>query len=139
MTVPERYWRHPTRPAIDSLAKRFSLPNEPDMQDWEYEVADQARLDEFLQALEREDFTDDERFTLSETVMQCFEDLAQTGRQIDQNSEWKRFAALLRSRPRLHARTLWYWSAFDSTLDDAWRISPLVRQLWVDLQLAMKP
>lgn len=134
MTVPERYRRHPTRAAIDSLAKRFALPNEPHMQDWEYVVADRTRLPELLQALEREELTDDERFTLSETVMQCFEDLPEEGRQLDQTDEWKRFAVLLRARPRLHAHTLCYWSALDSTPDDAWRVSRFVRQLWIELE-----
>ena len=129
MTVPEHDWRHPTRAAIDSLAKRFSLPNDPGMQDWEYQVADRARLPEFLAALEQEAFTDDERFTLSEIVMQCFEDWAEAGHPIEQSDEWQRFATLLRSRPRLHAHTLHYWSALDSTPEDAWRVSPLVRAL----------
>src|SRR5262249_22518728 len=134
MTVPERYWRHSTRAAIDSLARRFSLPSGPHMQDWEYEVADQTRLFEFLTALEHEKFTDDERFTLSETVMQCFEDCAEAGCQLNQSDEWKRFVALLRSRPRLHARTLCYWSALDSALEDAWCVSSLVRPLWAELE-----
>jgi hypothetical protein len=42
MTATEHDWRHPTRAAIDSLAKRFSLLNDPGMQDWEYQVADRA-------------------------------------------------------------------------------------------------
>jgi hypothetical protein len=137
MSVPERYLRYPTRAAIDSLAKRFSLPNEPYMQDWEYEVADSMRLPEFLQALEREPFTDDERFTLSETVMECFEHLAAMGQEVEHSDGWKRFVALLRGRPELHARTLCYWSALDSELPDAFRLSSLVRKLWAELEPAL--
>jgi hypothetical protein len=134
MTVPERHWRFPTQAAIDSLATRFSLPNTRGMQDWEYQVADKTRLPEFLAALEQEKFTDDERFTLSATVMQCFEDRAAAGCQLDQSDEWKRFVALLRSRPELHADTLCYWSSLDSTLEDAFLISRLVRPLWAELE-----
>jgi hypothetical protein len=104
------------------------------MQDWEYEIASQARLAEFLQALEREEWSDDERFTLSETVMACFEDRAQAGCQLHESEEWKRFVALLRTRPRLHARTLCYWSALDASMEEAWRVSPLVRPLWAELE-----
>jgi len=71
MSVPERYWRFLTRAAINALSARFNLPNEPPMQDWEYEVADATRDFGVLAALEGNDLTDDERFTLSETVMQC--------------------------------------------------------------------
>ena len=72
MAVPERYWRFQTREAMDALATRFGFQDEPWMEDWEYQVADASRLDEFLIALEAGELTDDERFTLSETVMQCF-------------------------------------------------------------------
>ncbi len=116
------------------------MPNDPRSQDWEYEVADASRLAEFVRALEEEDFTDDERFTLSETVMQCFEDLAdeQGAAALGRSDEWLRFVALLRRRPELHAHTLFYWASLESTLEDAWRIAPLVRLLWAELEPVIK-
>jgi hypothetical protein len=132
MTFPERYWRLPTSAAIGSLAARFGLRNEPGMQDWEYEVADASRLSEFLAALEGE-LTDDERFTLSETVMQCFEELSHAGVDVAASDEWPRFVTLLRTRPSLHAFTLCYWSAFEPGSGE-FAISSLVRPLWVELQ-----
>ncbi len=50
MKIPKRLWRFPTLATIDLLAQRFNLPNHPNMQDWEYEVADPDRVDEFLAA-----------------------------------------------------------------------------------------
>jgi hypothetical protein len=138
MAVPEKYWRYPTRAAIDALSRRFGLRNEPDMQDWEYEVADASRLEEFLRALEAHDLTDDERFTLSETVMECFEDLAQEGADLVPSGQWDRFVQLLRARVSLHARTLCYWSDLESPLEDAWRVSPLVRPLWAELEPSLR-
>lgn len=44
-------------------------------QDWEWEVADPARIDEYLNAYHVGEFTDDERFTLMETLIQAFDDL----------------------------------------------------------------
>ena len=41
--VPERYWRFPGG-AMESLSARFGLPFDESMQDWEYQVADAARL-----------------------------------------------------------------------------------------------
>ncbi|MFI5379864.1 MAG: hypothetical protein ACHRHE_11240 [Tepidisphaerales bacterium] len=132
MGVPERYWRFRTKAATDALATRFGLPNEPNMQDWPWEVADFSRLPELLAALEGGDLTDDERFTLSETVMQCFENLADEGRAVSDISnmdEWQRFVLLLRARPALHAHTLCYWSS-----PDAFDITPLVRPLWAEIE-----
>ena len=45
------------------------------MQDWEWEVASPERIDEFLAAYEGGELTDDERFTLMETLLQSFEDV----------------------------------------------------------------
>ncbi|MCP5384447.1 MAG: hypothetical protein H6913_07510 [Altererythrobacter sp.] len=45
------------------------------MQDWEFEVADANRIDEFLSAYQSQELTDDERFTLMEMIIQSFEDL----------------------------------------------------------------
>lgn len=132
MNVPQRYCRFPTAEAIDSLVARFALRNEPNMQDWEYEVADPDRLAEFLAALERDDLTDDERFTLSEIVMQCFEELSDDTHDVSRMEEWQRFVAMLRARPTLHAFTLCYWSAPDPT--HAFAVSPLVRPLWRELE-----
>jgi hypothetical protein len=136
MAVPERYWRFPTRAAIDSLSARFGFQNESWMQDWEYQVADASRLEEFLVALEGDELTDDERFTLSQTVMQCFDDLAAEGQDVAATNAWQRFVRLLRSRPDLHPYTLCYWSALDSSLEDGFYVSGLVRPLWAELEPA---
>lgn len=132
MNVPERYWRFPTSEAIESLASRFGFPVEPNMQDWEYEVADALRLGEFLRALEGH-LTDDERFTLAETVMQCFEDVEADGFDGETIVQWNRFEALLRQRPALHAFTLCYWSGHEESAMP-FRVSHRVRALWTELR-----
>lgn len=126
--------RFTTVGAIDALSVRFGLRNGPNIQDWEYEVADPARTEEFLSALEREEFTDDERLIFSETVMQCFESLACLGLNLAQSEQWHRFVRLLRLRPRLHASTLFYWSDIETPLEDSWLVAPLVRELWKELE-----
>jgi hypothetical protein len=73
--IPDHLRRYPTWAAIDALAARFGFVNEPGMQDWAWEVADPSRIDEFLAAYEDGDLSDDERFTLMDTMLQSFEDL----------------------------------------------------------------
>ena len=118
---------------VESLSARFGLPNEPWMQDWEYLVADASRLGEFLAALEGDDLSDDERFTLGQVVMQCFDDLCGDPQNVAASAEWQRFVALLRRRPTLHAFTLCYWAALPGALSD-YCVSPLVRPLWAELE-----
>lgn len=127
MSVPEHLWRFPTAAAIDSLAKRFGFPNSPDMQDWEWEVADAARLDKFLAAYESGELNDDERFTIMETILQSFEDL---GPDLRLDPRWPRVLELLDRNIDLHAHTVWYWSDLEQeNEEDAWLVTPYLRDI----------
>ena len=127
MSVPEHLWRYPTAAAVDSLARRFGFPNTPDMQDWEWEVADAARIDEFLAAYESGELDDDERFTLMETILQSFEDL---GESLSVDPRWPRVLELLDRNVDLHAYTVFYWSCLENEDDeDSWLVTPYVRRV----------
>ncbi|MEM1196923.1 MAG: hypothetical protein AAGH57_12525 [Pseudomonadota bacterium] len=125
--IPDHLWRHPTRAAIDALALRFGLPNTPDMQDWEHEVADSRRIDEFLAAYQSGILSDDERFTLMETIIQSFENLAEP---LESDSRWPTVLELLNTNIRLHAKTVWYWALPDES-DNAnlWAVSLPLRPI----------
>jgi hypothetical protein len=127
MDIPEHLWRYKTRAAIDALASRFELPNRPNMQDWEWEVADPARLDEFLTAYESGELSDDERFTLMETVIQSFEDL---GPRLELDRRWQHVLEILDRNIDLHAYSVWYWAALDAeTPDEQFRVASSIRRV----------
>ncbi len=127
MGVPEHLWRFPTREAIDSLAKRFGLPNTEEMQDWELEVADPIRLDEFLDAYLSGELSGDERFTIMETLLQCFEE---SDRDLESDRHWAQVLASLDTHIELHAHTVWYWSCVDDEDPaDRFRVTPWVRRI----------
>ena len=127
MSVPDHLVRHPTAAAIASLAERFGLPNAPGMQDWEWEVADSERVDEFVQVYEHEALTDDERFVLMETILQSFEDLKA---DLSTDKRWLRALGLLEGNIDIHVSSVWYWSCLDNEdLDMCWTITPWMRAL----------
>lgn len=127
MDIPEYLWRFPTRAAIDSLAHRFDLPNTPDMQDWEYEVADPERINEFLDAYESGVLSDDERFTLMETIIQSFEEFKHSPTS---HPKWARVLEILDTHIDLHIYTICYWSDLDcNNLDNSWRVTPYIRSI----------
>ncbi|MDR2012165.1 MAG: hypothetical protein LBQ20_03815 [Rhodanobacter sp.] len=141
MSVPEHLWRYPTSSAIDSLAKRFEFPNTPEMQDWEWEVANPKRISEFLDAYENGQLTDDERFTLMEIIIQSFEDL---GLKVKFDPEWQHVLpmaldprwhhvlVLLDQNIDLHAYSVWYWSDLENENedgDDQWQVTPFLRSI----------
>jgi hypothetical protein len=97
------------------------------MQDWEWEIADTARLDEYLTAYKDGGLSDDERFTLMETIIQAFEDLPVP---LDADHRWAQILAALDRYIDLHAYTVWYWSDLEDELgDESWRVSPYLRRL----------
>jgi hypothetical protein len=127
MSVPEHLWRYPTRAAIDALAARFDLPNRPDMQDWEWEVADPTRLDEFIDAYQSGNLDDDERFTLMEIIIQSFEDL---GQRSELDPRWQRILGILDRNIELHACSVWYWSVLDGeSRDEQFWVTPSMRSI----------
>ena len=127
MSVPEHLWRFPTREAIESLSARFNLRNTPDMQDWEWEVADPARIDEFLAAYLGVDLSADERFTIMETILQSFEDSAV---DLASDSRWETVLIQLESRLDLHAHSVWYRSCLDIEASrDCFRVTPYLREI----------
>jgi hypothetical protein len=127
MSTPDHLFRCSTRKAIDSLSRRFGLPVEPFMQDWEWEVADPDRIDEFLAAYEHDDLDDDERFTLMEMIIQSFEDLPDPP---ETDERWKSVLKLLKTNSALHISTIWYWASLGApNLEDAFNVAGTLRKL----------
>ena len=125
--IPEHLWRFPTSKAIDNLSKRFGLPNSPEMQDWEWEVADPQRIDEFVDAYLSSELDDDERFTLMETIVQSFEDF---DGPIEQHPRWKEVLRLLDEKITLHIYTVYYWSDLETeNVDEQWRVTKYFRSI----------
>jgi len=128
MGLPEHLRRFPTREAIDSLASRFGLRNTPEMQDWQWEVADPARLDEFLAVYLDGSLSDDERFVLMQMLLQCFEE---SDADLDSDPRWAQVVAALAARFELHACTVWYWGCADDGDRGAWfRVTPWLRRIF---------
>ncbi len=125
--TPEHLWRHPTRAAIDSLAKRLDLANEPSMQDWEVQVADSARIDEFLCAYESGELSEDERFVLMQIIIESCEILES---DLKENPDWHRALALIEQEIDVHISSVWYRSCPGTDVPaEAWRVAPWMREI----------
>jgi hypothetical protein len=97
------------------------------MQDWEWEVADPERIEEFLSLYEAGGLDEDERFALMEILIQSFEDSA---RDLATDPAWKRLLALLERNLDAHRYSVWSWSAVEAAAPrDMWRVSPYLRAL----------
>jgi hypothetical protein len=130
MEVPSHIVRYPTKEAIERLAARFGFPNGPNMRDWEWEVADHTRIDEFQAAYETGGLSEDEKFTLMETILESFEDMARGGADLSLDARWARTFAALERNISLHAHSVWYWSCLEAEgPEEMFHVSPFIRQL----------
>ena len=128
VTSVERYWSTQGRMA---LAERFGLRYSDLMQDWEWEVADARRFDEFLDVYSTVDMPDDQRFSLMEVLIQCVEDTDDPHRFA---SYWSAIEPLLLERAAFHRGTIEYWAMLDNIFeadpDFSFRVSPAMRRVW---------
>ncbi len=123
---PVRFW---TRASIENLAETFDLPNDNSMQDWAYEVANPVRTEEFIEALSLYENDPDTQFTLMDIILQSLEE---SQIELEGKAIWFSTSKQLTENFELHAHQIWYWSAFNADLKDAWRISPLIRKIWYE-------
>ncbi len=121
--LPRRLWRFPTWAARESLAARFALPLDEGDQDWEWTHSRPEQLDEYLAAYQGGELSDDERFTLTEMMVQCVENEADESQRAE-------VLRLIEANIELHLQTVWYWACLDADLEDSWEIAPTMRAIW---------
>jgi len=111
-----------------ALAARFGLPYADQMQDWEWEVADAGRFDEFLGVYRDFNLLDEQRVSLMEMLVQCVEEIESAS---DFSASWSAIEPLLVARAVLHRPTIAYWSCpSEAAPEDCFRVSPFMRRLW---------
>jgi hypothetical protein len=99
------------------------------MQDWEYEVADANRIDEFISVYESGELDDDEKFSLMETIIQSFEDLEIS---LSDEPRWQRVLNIIENNIELHRYTVWYWSMLEnSNKFEQWRVTPFIESILI--------
>ncbi|MDH0031949.1 MULTISPECIES: hypothetical protein [unclassified Acinetobacter] len=118
--------KFPTKEAIAALSKRLNLPYHNNMQDWEYEVADATRIDEFLEDYLHNQTLDEEKFVLMEILLESFTEIG----DLDNDSRWAIVLLLLEKNINIHAHTICYWSNGDELLENSWNVTPFVRKIF---------
>lgn len=120
------YPKYVTREAIDSLVKKLSLPKPgPFTQDWEYEVADETRVNEFLSLYENLSLNEEEKFALMIVIIGSLNDAIENG-DVD-DSVFSKTKELLLKEIAIHKNTIIYWSVESEELEDCFAITPFIR------------
>lgn len=109
------------------MAKKLGHFYSDDMQDWEWEIADANRFDEYVNLYISDALSDDEKFSLMELILQSVEDSESDSIL---KARWLRIVSLLRRNMTLHESTIRYWAQSDAVrTDQKFRLSNLVRTL----------
>jgi hypothetical protein len=131
----EPTFRCGTRKAIDELAEELNLPNKLTMQDWSYEVANPNEIDKYISHYNLAT-DEDKKFVLMEIIIQATE---------EQNTEelYQKYCEtinlILQTDFKLHEYTIHYWACFDNeNLDDCWKITKLMRQIYTAKKQILK-
>ncbi|BCM90188.1 hypothetical protein IAD21_02039 [Abditibacteriota bacterium] len=96
---------------------------------WEYEVADPDRVDEFFAAYESGGLSDDERFSLMETILESIRVL---GEVEGRSPRWLHILELIENNIELHIYTVCYWACLghsEEELELAFEPAPDMRAM----------
>jgi hypothetical protein len=127
--------RYESQKAIDELAKDLNLANDQWSQDWPYEVANQDDIEKYLNYYNTTE-DEDKKFILMEMLIQSIEE------QINEEKflyYWNIVKHIIEADFLIHEYTIWYWCLFEdeyyeNNMDDAWKIIPLMRELWYEIK-----
>ena len=70
----------PNQKARRKLADKLNLEFDETMQDWEYEISDSSRVEEFLFEYDKENTTKKEKEALMEIILDSLNDVPKNGR-----------------------------------------------------------
>ena len=112
--------------AITALNQALRLPATGREQDWEIELANPDRVNDFVDYAENHALSGGEKHALMALILGSLEDLAH--RKEVPSAVWNRVARLLRAEPGLHAGLVEQWGPRNDGLD-GFAISPLLQSL----------
>ncbi|MCY9698017.1 hypothetical protein [Paenibacillus alginolyticus] len=120
-----------TKKAIESLTEKLGLPDlDQYSQDWEYEIANSSRVNEFVSFYESADLNQSEKFALMSLIISSFDDAVTEGKI--QDGIWEKIKGHLISDIDLHRKTILYWSLVEEEVDDCFSSTPFIREIILD-------
>jgi len=92
------------------LAEKLCLEFDENMQDWEYEVSNPCKLDEFINEYDKKETTQNEKEILMEIILDSLNDLIIENKERFLINYSEKIKERLERNSDLHIRTLNYWT-----------------------------
>ncbi|HTN89449.1 MAG TPA: hypothetical protein VL242_37490 [Sorangium sp.] len=100
-------------------------------QDWAYELPEEFRTEvvfyKYIDAYDNPTYGDPERHLLMDLLLDIANDLLQQDENVGEKA-WYALANILHMRPDLHRNQIEYWAVAGEDLEDAFALTPLVRE-----------
>jgi hypothetical protein len=114
--------------AIEKLNMLLDLPYMDWMQDWDIQLADSNRIQEFCEVYERENLNSKEKQALMALIIASYNNYLEA--QGGESLLWNKIADLLRRDFDLHKPTVLYWLCDDNEeIIEGFAITPLINAL----------
>lgn len=114
---------------IEQLSKELSLPYTGIEQDWDIEMANSNRIDEFLKFYKGSNLSDNKKVATMSLILASYEDLLnENNKEID--DRWNEIKSILEYEKVIFADLIDYWSLSNELgVDNLFQITPLLRNL----------
>lgn len=111
---------------IEQLSKELSLPFKGVEQDWDIELSDYKRVDEFISYYNENDLSDELKYAAMSIILASYDDFLNE-KELDRDYRWYEIKEILKSEEVLFRGLIEYW-AIDSEIENVFRITPLIRE-----------
>jgi hypothetical protein len=114
---------------IEKLSKDLLLPYTGVEQDWELEMADSKRLNEFVNFYKTNNLSDDEKMGLMSLILASYDDsLNEKNLKVD--GEWNAIREVLEFEKKFYSDLLNEWGLpGETSYENIFKITPLIRKI----------
>ncbi|MCF6200214.1 MAG: hypothetical protein L3J67_12645 [Hyphomicrobiaceae bacterium] len=118
----------------------FQISRTGGEQDWDIELANASRVDEFIENYHDSSFKSQDRMALIKLILASYNDLIDDRKdQWDKQEKkdrkkWLKICDLIREEPELHREIIDYWATLKFDNDFLMPVTPLLRELQASLK-----
>lgn len=114
---------------MEQLSKELALPYTGTEQDWEIEMANSNRINDFVQFYQQNDLSVDKKVAVMSLILASYEDfLNENDLEID--DRWNEIKSILKSERVIFVDLIDYWSLNNEVEEDnLFRTTPLMRNI----------
>lgn len=112
---------------IEQLSRKLSLPYMGFEQDWDVELADKNRIDDFISYYNENDLSAEMKYATMSILLASYDDFL-NDKELDVDYRWYEIEIILKSEKGIFRDLIEHW-AVDSEIENIFRITTLIREI----------